>query len=129
MATEQSVVAVYYETLCPDSRDFIVKQLKPTVNHLRDLTGIYFDIVPYGKANTTVGPDGSITFQCQHGPAECERNIHHACVVKNVDNRPQNLRAEMVACLFEKMGIEPSGDIDEATRKVSLSAIIFSGYF
>lgn len=120
MATEKDVVAVYYETLCPDTRDFFVKQVKPTVNNLRNrLTNVYFDMVPYGKATTTVEPDGSISFQCQHGPKECERNIHHACVVKRLDILALNvhIKAEMVACLFEKVGVKPSGDIDEATRK------------
>ena len=116
-----NTVDVYYETLCPDSMKFVMYQLEPT--HLA-LMGINPDLVefnmyPYGKANTTVGSDRSITFSCQHGPEECRRNMHHACYLKELENAGHAGRApSAIACLFGEMGIDPSADVDEATRKV-----------
>lgn len=46
----QVPVTVYYESLCPDSKAFIVDQLTPTV---RGPLGNYIDLtlVPYGKSS------------------------------------------------------------------------------
>lgn len=50
-------MAVYYESLCPDSIRFITTQLYPTYREL----GLYIDVefVPYGNANV-----GTIIFSC-----------------------------------------------------------------
>lgn len=45
-------VTVYYEALCSDSRNFIIKQLVPTYNDLHDF--IQLDLVPYGKAKVII---------------------------------------------------------------------------
>lgn len=46
----QVPVTVYYESLCPDSKAFIVEQLTPVV---RSPLGKYVDLmlVPYGKSS------------------------------------------------------------------------------
>ena len=36
------------------------------------------------------------SFQCQHGPAECQGNIYHACVVERVEDQARML--EMIKC-------------------------------
>ena len=49
------LVGVYYESLCPDSRDFIVDKLQKVYNKLSDIT--FLELVPYGNAkvcNATV---------------------------------------------------------------------------
>lgn len=45
-------MTVYYESLCPDSKAFIVDQLTPTV---RGNLGKYVDLtlVPYGKSSVS----------------------------------------------------------------------------
>lgn len=45
---EKLKVTVYYEALCSDSKNFILKQLQPTYNDLKNYISIEF--VPYGKA-------------------------------------------------------------------------------
>lgn len=77
-------LSVYYETLCPDSIRFITTQLFPTFVNFGGFDNEYFniDFVPYGKANTTEGPNGTYSFVCQHGNAECEGNKMHACALK-----------------------------------------------
>lgn len=42
------LVTVYYEALCPDSKNFILKQLQSTYHKAPELIEIQF--VPYGKA-------------------------------------------------------------------------------
>ena len=51
-------VVVYYEALCPDSRYFIMKQLKPTYEKLHSIMTVAF--VPYGKARVSVVMAGFI---------------------------------------------------------------------
>ncbi|KAG5675156.1 hypothetical protein PVAND_005082 [Polypedilum vanderplanki] len=91
------IVAVYYEALCPDSKNFIVKQLKSAYSKLPNLIEIEF--FPYGKASTNVQPDGSLSFQCQHGARECEGNIIHCCAVESIHDT--EMRLNFVACMIQ----------------------------
>lgn len=52
------VISVFYEALCPDSKNFIVKQLKSAYSKLPNLIEIEF--FAYGKATTTTQQDGKI---------------------------------------------------------------------
>lgn len=45
---QKVLVTVYYEALCPDSRSFVIKQLEPTYQSLKE--HITVEMVPYGKA-------------------------------------------------------------------------------
>lgn len=40
---------VYYESLCPDSKAFITKQLHPTMKILKDHVELH--LVPFGKSS------------------------------------------------------------------------------
>lgn len=90
------VVTVFYEVLCPDSKNFVVKQLTTAYKSLPHLVDISY--VPYGKAKTVVNKDGSLDFECQHGPIECEGNIVHACTVEMIPD--PTLRLNMIACMI-----------------------------
>ncbi|KAG0720505.1 Gamma-interferon-inducible lysosomal thiol reductase [Chionoecetes opilio] len=90
-------VVVYYEALCPDSRYFILKQLKPAYDKLHDIITVSF--VPYGKAQT-VEKDGKCTFTCQHGPVECRANMVHACVTSVFREEAKQL--DIVSCMIDK---------------------------
>lgn len=50
------LITVYYEALCPDSKGFIRQQLFPTYRKIPNLVELEF--FPYGKAETTLNPDG-----------------------------------------------------------------------
>ena len=69
---------LYWESLCPDSIRFIVKQLKPAFEKVKDIFAI--KLYPYGKATSTKSGD-TWTFECQHGPNECQGNLLLACAV------------------------------------------------
>lgn len=45
-------VGIYYEALCPDSRNFILQHLLPSFNKAPDSFDIEF--VPYGKAKVLI---------------------------------------------------------------------------
>ena len=45
-------LAVYYESLCPDSRRLVLGGLQAAYLYLKDITNII--LIPYGKANVSV---------------------------------------------------------------------------
>ncbi|KAG6527498.1 hypothetical protein ZIOFF_009601 [Zingiber officinale] len=68
-------VALYYETLCPYSANFIVNYLaKIFENGLISIVDL--ELVPYGNARIRNG-----TISCQHGPYECLLNTVEACAI------------------------------------------------
>merc|ERR1712027_120263 len=79
-------VEVYYEVLCPDSRYFILHQPFPAWERVGDIMDIRF--VPYGKASHRLSGEGEglYNFKCQHGPAECQGNMVHACATQVVQS-------------------------------------------
>ncbi|GAB0096586.1 gamma-interferon-inducible lysosomal thiol reductase [Sergentomyia squamirostris] len=106
------VVGVYYEALCPDSKHFVVKQLQATHDIAPQLMDIEY--IPYGKASTTVKPDGSLQFDCQHGQIECEANIIHACKVEVITD--PDLRLKMVTCMIRD-NIVPKDAFHRCTKE------------
>ncbi|XP_029638659.1 gamma-interferon-inducible lysosomal thiol reductase [Octopus sinensis] len=69
---------LYYEALCPDCQNFIIKQLFPTFIKLKSI--INLGLVPYGNAYEQ--KDGkSWKFTCQHGAEECSVNILETCAI------------------------------------------------
>jgi interferon gamma-inducible protein 30 len=67
---------LYYETLCPDCRQFMSSQLWPAYQSILDIVNI--TLVPYGNAHETYQPATQLyTFVCQHGDQECLGNIIH----------------------------------------------------
>ncbi|CAM0872747.1 unnamed protein product [Alopecurus aequalis] len=108
-------VALYYESLCPDSADFLVNHLaKIYKDGLLDAADV--TLVPYGNAK--VGANGAIV--CQHGAYECLLNNVEACAIDawpdlNVhfgfincveDLVVKNKPKEWESC-FQKQGLDP----------------------
>lgn len=89
-------VSVYYEALCPDSRQFILEQLLPAYELISN--NINLDLVPYGKADTRE-TDDEINFRCQHGPTECLANKIHACAIKYTAQNPL-IQLKYIACMI-----------------------------
>ncbi|KAB5550708.1 hypothetical protein PHYPO_G00057010 [Pangasianodon hypophthalmus] len=74
-------VSLYYESLCPGCRQFLVLQLMPTFIMLRDIMNV--ELVPYGNAEEKQVGD-KYEFTCQHGPTECLGNMIETCVLKKL---------------------------------------------
>ena len=91
-------LGVYYESLCPYSRQFIREEIWPAYQVLAE----YFDVefVAYGNARvsrgrnqeknklvsvqTTGSMESGFSIECQHGEQECVGNVVQACTVKYV---------------------------------------------
>ncbi|KAH8421228.1 hypothetical protein KR009_006119, partial [Drosophila setifemur] len=89
------LVVVFYESLCPDSKYFLTKQLLPAFKIASSIMEV--QLVPYGKA-TTSNTEGKLYFDCQHGPTECQANIYHACAVEII--KDPMLRLEVISCMI-----------------------------
>ncbi|XP_018560822.1 GILT-like protein 1 isoform X2 [Anoplophora glabripennis] len=71
-------VSVYYESLCPDSVEFIARQLAPHYSEISKYVDL--ELVPYGKAAHSK-TNGVWQFSCQHGPNECKGNKYQSCAL------------------------------------------------
>ncbi|CAH2062073.1 unnamed protein product, partial [Iphiclides podalirius] len=108
-------IAVYYESLCPDSRRFISSQLAPV---WRDFRGaIKVKLVPYGKA-THDNINGKWQFTCQHGPDECYGNKMQACILKDRSLHDTE-KMELVMCLMANAS--PDKALDTCLEQVKRS--------
>lgn len=69
-----------YESLCPGCRSFIMHQLWPTWQLLKDYLTI--DLLPYGNAHEYYNAkSGRWIYECQHGPKECQGNLIETCAI------------------------------------------------
>lgn len=89
-------LSLYYETICPDTRRFVLEQLEPTLQALGSEV-INLELVPFGKA--TVHPDDSVT--CQHDEPECYGNRLQGCHQSLYSSGIQQSWA-LVRCMYEK---------------------------
>ncbi|XP_051984901.1 gamma-interferon-inducible lysosomal thiol reductase [Xyrauchen texanus] len=74
-------VSLYYESLCPGCRQFLVTQLVPTFIMLQDIMNI--ELVPYGNAQEKQD-QGKYIFICQHGEDECLGNMIETCLLNKL---------------------------------------------
>jgi hypothetical protein len=99
-------VYVYYESLCPDSQAFIINQLYPTMQQMKNY--VYLNLIPFGRSTySTSGAD--VNFQCKHGPNECYGNKVQACAIDHIqvdsfqnENTKESLTLSYIHCLMSK---------------------------
>lgn len=105
---------LYYESLCPDCKEFITKQLYPvykkTGTELFNLT-----LVPYGNAREHWN-GSSYEFTCQHGPKECLGNIIEVCGIYLIKNK--TVEMAFINC----MESITSGKMEHHAKKCALKA-------
>ena len=101
-------VQVSIESLCIDSKNYILKELVPTFNtalsEVMDLQVVVF-------GNSHLHTD-TLTVSCQHGDAECDANVYQQCAIDNFMYPSRYL--PFLACLFEEL---PMGHADMAFDK------------
>ncbi|NXW73130.1 GILT reductase, partial [Hirundo rustica] len=103
-------LSLYYESLCPACREFLVLKLFPTWLLLPEEM-LSITLVPYGNAQVRSRPSrrrgrsrrcrrprsdrlvpqernvsGKLDFECQHGPEECLGNMMEACLMHEAKN-------------------------------------------
>jgi interferon gamma-inducible protein 30 len=83
-------LSIYYETLCPDCRQFITLQVWNAYQSILDIVNITF--VPYGNAREVYRPETKLyQFYCQHGAEECYGNLIHTCVINAYPQTEQHM--------------------------------------
>nr|AXF48737.1 odorant-binding protein OBP40 [Lobesia botrana] len=109
-------IALYYESLCPDSKRFITDQLAPV---WRDFRGaVKVKLVPYGKS-THDKVNGKWQFNCHHGPDECYGNKIQACILKDRSLQDTD-KMELVICLMGQAS--PDKSLDTCLEKLNKQA-------
>lgn len=67
---------LYYETLCPDCRQFVSTEVWRAFQSIASI--VNFTFVPYGNAREVYRPETQLyQFYCQHGSDECYGNLIH----------------------------------------------------
>ncbi|XP_031622561.1 GILT-like protein 1 [Contarinia nasturtii] len=109
-------IAIYYESMCPDSVDFLTNQFAPAYDSLKNHIDVLF--VPFGKSESE--NNGQIFF-CQHGPAECTGNKMQSCVLDSL-NEDQDSKSKFVTCQM-KTNAEYTGQNCARTVNVSYADV------
>ncbi|KYQ55041.1 Gamma-interferon-inducible lysosomal thiol reductase [Trachymyrmex zeteki] len=116
-------VDVYYESLCSDSKRWIVYQLAPSYPELKH--HIHVTLVPYGKAtHHRESKTGPWQFSCQHGSSECRGNKAHACAIHAIQSSEaaenhQSLMVNLVVCAMSAG--TPATAVPQCAEDVGLS--------
>ncbi|XP_071521441.1 GILT-like protein 1 [Panulirus ornatus] len=90
-------VTVYQESLCIDSRTFLLRQLYPLWTNLSDIIDLDFN--SYGKSKEYVNGD-DYSWTCQHGPEECLANVMLTCAKKYIEDECQLM--DFNRCVMKK---------------------------
>jgi len=96
-AAQPIKVTLYYESLCPDCKQFILYQLYPTYQALASSGILELKLVPYGNARE-YKYGSQWVFYCQHGTAECTGNVIETCGIHVAKNN-MSLVMPFVHCL------------------------------
>ncbi|XP_022912786.1 GILT-like protein 1 isoform X2 [Onthophagus taurus] len=92
-------IEVYFESLCPDSSNFIKYQLYPAWDLIKNHVDIRF--IPFGKSKSY---KNGLIFHCQHGQRECEGNKMMSCGLSRLIDQTDQVRfIECFMTAFKKV--------------------------
>ncbi|CAG9761981.1 unnamed protein product [Ceutorhynchus assimilis] len=112
-------VAVYFESLCPDSQKFIIDQLYPNWDDIRDYINIKF--IPFGKS---ISLDNGTKFACQHGSQECKGNRIMSCALREIPN--QDLQVEYLRCFMDVYKFAKINDSENGQKCAQLLGLDYN---
>lgn len=106
VAEDKVHVQISIESLCIDSKIYMLKQVLPVFLDSPLSTLMDLEIVVFGNAQLHTAAQ---TVTCQHGVAECDANIYEQCAIDNYIYPSRYL--PFLGCLFETL---PMGHADVA---------------
>lgn len=109
------LMRVYIESKCRFSRKFITEQFPPAYDLFKKEIKVEF--FTHGKSTSTKDSNGTVTFECQHGPPECDSNKLQSCgleLIRRSDEEVKDRQAEFVVCTMGE------SEYPECYEKVSL---------
>lgn len=110
------MLQLYYETLCQDSKRFVMNQLEPIFRILGPKY-LMVEFIPYGHASTTaLAGNAGYTFVCQNGPTECEGNMRQNCALKRISDNSKQVK--FVYCIMSQK--DPSAPNDKCITEAGL---------
>ena len=95
----QVEIGVHYESRCPDSKNFVLDELKKAYPSIKDQVDITY--YPLGKSSSYKNEDGTIGFECQHGKPECDRNMLQNCALNSIGKKNQDLQTSYIICAMD----------------------------
>ncbi|KAH9529366.1 GILT-like protein 1 [Dermatophagoides farinae] len=104
-------IDVYYETLCPDSIQFLLHQLVTNYDRIKEKVDLH--MYPFGKAQFFESGN-SYEFYCQHGPKECRGNMIHCCVL---DQNSHDISFPFIKCMEKELYGLRRPDINVVSQK------------
>ncbi|CAH1989939.1 unnamed protein product [Acanthoscelides obtectus] len=93
-STDKLKVTVFFESLCPGCRYFILTHLYPVYLELESYLEI--EVVPFQWCSEY---EGKWTCRCQHGTDECLGNSYDSCALVNNTTK---VALEFIHCLEQK---------------------------
>jgi interferon gamma-inducible protein 30 len=126
-------VGLYFEALCPYSRDFVIQQLYPTFNKLFEASPpiLTVNLVPFGNAHLTFNSSATknpvLNFTCQHGNNECDGNIVESCAVIKYDLYKS---LNFITCMFNSTNWRtPLTSLAECAPKSNVDSKVLTDCF
>ncbi|KAL4218561.1 antigen processing and presentation of exogenous peptide antigen via MHC class I [Mactra antiquata] len=108
-------LTLYYESLCPDCKQFINDQLYNVWKTLGEDV-VNLTLVPYGNAREKKGLKGW-DFTCQHGEQECVGNLIETCAIALLEKKTAYV--PFIYCM-EGMDIEPAKAAQKCGEKLGI---------
>ncbi|XP_013417145.1 gamma-interferon-inducible lysosomal thiol reductase [Lingula anatina] len=94
---------LYYESLCPDCKNFFKQQLYKAFKSVGSIMNL--TLIPYGNAREQKIGDQWV-FDCQHGKQECIGNVIETCAISILGNI--SVYMPFIYCIEHSSDSQPS---------------------
>ncbi|XP_066252925.1 GILT-like protein 1 [Euwallacea similis] len=119
--TPKVSISIYFESLCPDSHNFIVNQLYPSWDDIRDYVDVRF--VPFGKSTSL---ENGTKFACQHGSNECKGNRIISCALSRLPD--QDLQVQYLRCFMDVYKYATIDEEEKGQKCAQILGLVFEEF-